>query len=245
MPKYHKIRWRNKDQRDLARVVKNFNAKIDYQIKRNPYISDLLPEKVRMRDIKKNILTRKDLEFELSRLRAFSKRNALDIVDVKGGARITKWEYQQAKRMLRRINNRKEKARKEANVSTEKGTMGSIAKNNLNDKQFLGNKGQKSWNKFYESLVKQYPDSYWFASDEAYKENYIKALKEILGAGNSEYYDKIKQIVSKLPASELVQAQYDIPLLTINFMYPDSDEIDLDEEIAEPMYNAWVNWLSQ
>lgn len=244
MPKFRRIRWTNKDRQDLARAVKNFNAKIDYQIKRNPYISDLLPEKVKVKDIKKNILTRKDLQFELLRLKAFSKKNALDIVDVKGGARVTKWEYQQAKRMLRRINNRKAKARKEAEVSTEKGTMGSIAKNNLLDKKFLGDKGQKSWANFYDSLLKQYHDSFWLASDEAYKKNYLKALKEILGAGQSEYYNKIKDIVNNLSGSQLVQAQYDVPLLTINFMYPDSDEISLDEEIAEPMYEAWVNWIS-
>lgn len=205
---------------------------------------DILPEKIKLRDIKKNILTRKDLQFELSRLRAFSKRSALDIVDVKGGARVTKWEYQQAKRMLRRINNRKAKARKEADVSTEKGTMGSIARNNLNDKQFLGNKGQQSWSNFYDSLLKQYADAFWLASDENYKKNYLKALKEVLGASNSPYYNKIKKIVEGLSASQLVQAQYDIPLLVINFIYPDSNEIELDEEIAEPIYEAWLNWIA-
>ena len=33
MPKYHKIRWRATDKKELARLAKNFNAKIDYHLK--------------------------------------------------------------------------------------------------------------------------------------------------------------------------------------------------------------------
>lgn len=245
MPKYFNIRWKDKDIKELKRVIKNFNSKIDYTIKRNPYMSDILPSKVKYKDIRKNIQTRKDLEFELSRLKAFSKKNALDIVDVEGGARVIKWEYQQAKRMLNRINRRKQQARTEANVSTEKGTMGSIIKNNLQDKQFAGKQGQKSWDKFLESLKKQYSDAYWSDADENYKRNYMHALDVCLGSGKSIYYQKIKELIESLSAVDMIQAQYDNPILTIDFLYPISDSIRLDYEIGYPVYNAWIFWITQ
>ena len=36
MPKFNKIRWREDDKKELARLAKNFNAKIEYQLKKNP-----------------------------------------------------------------------------------------------------------------------------------------------------------------------------------------------------------------
>lgn len=245
MPKYSNIRWRDSDTKELNRVIKNFNGKIARAIKANPDMSDLLPSKVRAKDIRANIKTRRDLNFELSMLKAFSKRNALDIVDIKGGARTIRWEYDQSKRMLKRINARKAQARKEADVSTEKGTMGSILRNNLQDKQFLGNTGQQSWDSFVKSLRKQMTDKYWSGSEERYKENYLKALDGILGEANSPYYKAIRDIVNNLSATDLIQAQYDNPVLEINFIYPDTDQIRLNYEIAYPVYQSWLFWISQ
>ena len=245
MAKYNRIRWRDSDQKELRRVVKNFNAKIDYQRKINPDMSDILPSKVTVKDIKANIMTRRDLNFELSRLRAFSKRNATDIKDVKGGTRTIKWEYDQAKRMLRRINARKKQERKKANVSTEKGTMGSIAKNNLNDKQFRGDSGPQSWEKFVDSLLKQHSDLYWARADENYKNNYLHALQQIMGSSDSEYFKAIEEIVKNIPSQYLLKAQYDNPILSIDFIYADTDDIDLEEEIGDPIINAWLSFANK
>ena len=49
MSKYNKIRWRESDKKELARLAKNFNAKLEYQLKKNPELKDVLPEKVKVR----------------------------------------------------------------------------------------------------------------------------------------------------------------------------------------------------
>ena len=44
MHKYHKIRWRETDEQELKRVVRNFNAKIRRLEKKNPQIKEYLPK---------------------------------------------------------------------------------------------------------------------------------------------------------------------------------------------------------
>lgn len=59
MSKYNKIQWRESDKKELARLTKNFNAKLEYQLKKNPELKDVLPEKVKVRDLKKILLAEK------------------------------------------------------------------------------------------------------------------------------------------------------------------------------------------
>ena len=72
MSKYNKIRWRESDKKELARLAKNFNAKLEYQLKKNPELKNVLPEKVKVRDLKKDIVSRKDLKRTLDKLATFS-----------------------------------------------------------------------------------------------------------------------------------------------------------------------------
>ena len=74
MSKYHKINWREEDTKELTRVVRNFNAKIQRLSKTNPGITNLLPEKVSASELKNLINTRQDLKRELNALKRFSKR---------------------------------------------------------------------------------------------------------------------------------------------------------------------------
>ena len=61
MPKFNKIRWREDAKKELARLAKNFTAKIEYQLTKNPDLKGILPEKAKLHDSKKDIARRKDL----------------------------------------------------------------------------------------------------------------------------------------------------------------------------------------
>ena len=52
----YNIRWTDKDKKDLQRAVKTFNQKIDRMAKRNPEIKNALPEKIKMKEIKRYTL---------------------------------------------------------------------------------------------------------------------------------------------------------------------------------------------
>ena len=53
------VERRSQDKKELARIVKNFNAKIDRVKKKNPDIT-YLPEKMKMRDVKASFESRGD-----------------------------------------------------------------------------------------------------------------------------------------------------------------------------------------
>lgn len=104
MGKYNKIRWRENDKKELARLAKNFNAKIDYQLKKHPELSDVLPEKVKVKDLKSDIVSRKDLNRTLDKLQSFSKRGMEKVVENVQGERATLFEIEQTKKNIRRLN---------------------------------------------------------------------------------------------------------------------------------------------
>lgn len=104
MPKYHKIRWRATEKKELARLAKNFNAKIDYHLKKNPALKGVLPEKVKVKDLKADIITRKDLNRTLDKLSSFSKRGMEKAVTNDKGEQATLFEIEQAKKNVRRLN---------------------------------------------------------------------------------------------------------------------------------------------
>ena len=125
MSKYHKINWREEDTKELTRVVRNFNAKIQRLSKTNPGITNLLPEKVSASELKNLINTRQDLKRELNALNRFSKRGSETIVEIQEndyGLKTTKWQRTEMNRRVGVIN-RKRKARLEqfSNIEMKSG----------------------------------------------------------------------------------------------------------------------------
>lgn len=121
MSKHHKIRWQKSDNDELARAVRNFNAKITRISNKNPEIKNYLPEKVRLKGYKDEhgnyipglkdlINTRQDLKREINALRRFSKRGAEEIITVPNtdyNLKTTKWQKTEMKRRISYINRRR------------------------------------------------------------------------------------------------------------------------------------------
>lgn len=78
------ISWNDNQKKDLARAVKNFNAKVSRLEKKDPTIKNLLPSKVKVADIKKNVETSQDLKKYVNSLNRFTKRGSEKIVSVPG-----------------------------------------------------------------------------------------------------------------------------------------------------------------
>ena len=80
------IRWRESDNKELRRVVKNYNAKISREYKKliaqeKRYDAANLPKKVSVKELKENIQTRKDFNKTLGDLRNFSKTGEKFVID--------------------------------------------------------------------------------------------------------------------------------------------------------------------
>lgn len=76
MRKQSSIRWREADLNELRRIAKNYNAKLSRQRKKlieegRRFEASNLPPKASVRDLRKQIDTRKELNSELSRMQNF------------------------------------------------------------------------------------------------------------------------------------------------------------------------------
>lgn len=94
------IRYDKKLNQEINRTIKNFNQKIARLEKQE---RELLPSKISKKELKENVYTRTELKRKLKELQRFSKRGAEDIIETSGGARLTRYNYQNIKRENTRL----------------------------------------------------------------------------------------------------------------------------------------------
>lgn len=207
MSKYHRINWRESDEQELKRVVRNFNAKVTRLEKKNPqkYNKNTLPtfwdsetetytNKMSVRQMKDLINTRQDLKRELNALKRFSKRGAEEIVHIPtndDNVYITKWQRTE---MLKRANyiNRRRKHRLEEIENTEieynnqklgytrkELGMQKVHINELSPIEAFNPSTEKYNVKArFRSVMKQSQTDYFNARDYMLRENFIKSIEE-------------------------------------------------------------------
>lgn len=225
MQKRYNIKWRDSDEKELAKAVRKFNAKRTRLLKQVPELEEFLPPKASTKAIKESVKTRRDLNNELNSIERFMRKGAEKPIVTKEGVKTTAYEKKELQIKIRAINNRRAAERKKANVSTEKGTMGTIRANNLQPKQVdLDNVKKSDWNKFVESVEKQARDSYAADKYERYKENFLKGLENAFGESGKDLIELAKQ----LDPETLTQMYFDDPILQIDFIY---DPLEMQTKI--------------
>lgn len=230
MLKQYKIKWRKSDRKKISNTVRQFNAKITRTLKKHPEFAPYLPKKIMVKELTANIKTRKDFNREVNSISRFLKKGAEKPFTSKSGIKTTTWERKEIGYKVAQINRQRTIEKKRANVSTYKGTMGSIQANNLNPKKYNIDKIRpQEWDKFIETVEKQVKSNYNYDKMERYKENYIKGLYNVFGAKGN----KIIRIVENIPPDKFTDLFYNDPVLQLDFIY-DPIEVDLKiESIVE------------
>lgn len=236
MPKQYNIKWRDIDTQKLSKAVRNFNQKRRRLIAKNPELERYLPTPKSVRTLKKEIKTRSTFNNVINSLKRFSKKGSEKLISLKSGVVVTKYEKQEARYNFLRKERFKANIRKQANVSTEKGTMGTIREMNLAPSKFnIETVDSKRWRKFFNSLEKQGRSEYYTDKDKQYARNYKIALKQELG----KFGDDILTLLDKIDFSVIVDGYYDEASLEINEPYTEKDK----EENANYIYENWINYL--
>ena len=191
----YKIRWQKSDNEELAKAVRNFNAKIDRIAKKNPEIKNALPEKMSVKQLKELINTRQDLKREINSLKRFTSKRGFDVDNdiVTYGdynIKITKWQKNEISRRVAVINRRR-KNRLEALQDVEvtsrgealgykKGDfgMGKIETLELSPmKGLTPGMNQTDLKKKYKNILIQSQSDFYTLQDFRCKANYIKGLQ--------------------------------------------------------------------
>ena len=209
MSKRYNIKWTEADNKELRRVVKNFNAKISRLEKKQPQNASKLPERVTVKEIKELIETRQDFKREINTLKRFSNKGAEKIVDVpdsKYNLKATKWQIQEMKRRLPRINKLREERKQMVvdidmtsrgkNLGYKRGEfgMGRIDKVALEPiKAFTPAMNRQDLNEKFKTLKKEHQDKFWDKKDMQMKQNYISGLMQNYG-DNAQYEADVNAI---------------------------------------------------
>lgn len=213
MSKYHRIKWRESDEQELKRVIRNYNAKVKRLAKKNPQIENVLPEKVSVAQMKELINTRQDLKRELNALKRFSKRGAEEIVVVPGtdyNLKITKWQKTEMNRRVGVINRRRAKRLEEISNTemTSRGeglgyTRGELGMGKAEEislrpmNAFTRRMSQTDLKWKWKSILKESKSDFFTERDYLVRENYIKGIKE------NYDYESVKDIIKQIESIDI------------------------------------------
>lgn len=95
------IRYNESLNKEINRIVRNFNNKVKRLEKSEKDL--ILPSIVSIKDLKKDVSTRRELLRELEKLKSYSKRGIEETITTLGGNKISRYELENIKKEARRI----------------------------------------------------------------------------------------------------------------------------------------------
>lgn len=251
MSRQYNIRWTPDDEKELKRIVKNFNAKITRLEKKNPKEKGALPERESVKHLKQLISTRADLKRELNSLKRFSQKGAEEIItapDNKYNLKLTKWQKEEMTRRAGVVNRRRKQRLKEISeeevmhrgkkLGYKKGElgMGSYDENSLKPiNAFTPSMNRADLKAKSDVLKRESQSNYWKKREDLHKANYIKSLEENLGGGSD-----VKQIIRQIEGMSYDQFRkiFESENAIMEHSYPLDDE-QRKEEI-EFLKSVWM-----
>lgn len=208
------IRYNSTDNKNIERVVSNFNRKIA-RLQKAGYSQ--LPSKVSIRTIKSQFSTRRDLNVYLRDLQRFGRRGAEDIVTI-DGKDFTKYDIDIFRRSLRREKYRLEREIAQAQTMTTQYPM-------QHDVYTANLKARRSAlsRKWADIITTQLREK---LIEEPYRhaviyDNYLEILfQDAYQIGfEDEKIEYIKERLLKLPPRKFIRALEDDPNIQYIFDY--------------------------
>lgn len=210
------IRYDKKLNQEINRTIRNFNQKIARLEKQE---RELLPSKITKKELKESVYTRQELQRKLKELQRFSKRGAEDIIETKGGVKLTKYELGNLKKDKARIKQKisREKNKLEKTKPKVFGKEQSATFSQMGDSEYLNlisrykaiNKDIEKLNieefKRYKKIINKTKTNKSY-NDYIFRENFFEMFN-ILGyyAYDNEKMDIMNEKFKKLTPSKLLK----------------------------------------
>lgn len=191
------IRWKINDYKELEQAVNSFNRKIK-RLERRGKTS--LPETLDFVETRKEIRSRKELNRILKSLEEFKKSGSEEIVKLKSGTEITKWEYGELRKARRRAkSNLTREARKILQVRNASLGMGderlSQIESIIESFENLENKKGFEFQRTKKRILIQGSIDINLKRAETFRTNFLESIKE---ASTLEGYDKLVNSLNKI-----------------------------------------------
>ena len=233
----YNIRWRENDEKELDRLIKNYNQQLYRVGKKYEQDKSVMPDRVRKTELKKQIKTRDD--FNKLKKSLSSIDNA--VIHTNRGGYMSVGEYKKWQKMGEKVEKIKAKERERIEklptfragqpIGQKKAQMHSIKENSLKPSTYtIKNKTAKEIEKSFEALDKYFNKRKLNEAQKRYRENYITALKN-----NGVYTEKIERLVMSLPLQVFVDTAETDEQANIRYAYTYAEA----EQVKEEITNAW------
>lgn len=235
-----KIRWKRGDFISLGRAVSDFNKKVNALKTEENKI--YLPETINYKELKENIITRKELNRTINSLRRFQKEGAENLYITGAGEFLTNWERKELGIMSRSIQAKLRTELKKLNEPLESGysraQMGSLRVQEI--KAQIANIKKIETLKGYDfiSLKKRIEragkSDYEMKKAENYRRNYLKEMEKY------SHFDNYDLLMKKLNS-------FTNPLSFYDFVSANEITGDLtyqsDESYTQEAFNSFLTDL--
>ena len=202
------IRYDKKLEKEISRVVKNFNKKITRLEKDEREL--ILPTKITKKEIKENVYTRTELRRKLNELKRFSTRGVEETITTKTGVKLSIYELNEIKRETARVKRNVTREIKRLQIEKPKvfGKIQTSTFSEMGDTDYLNllvrrkalekdiTKLDKQELERFKKLVKKTGKNQQYMNT-IFKENYFKMLTD-LGYYFNYDNDKLNKLKNKL-----------------------------------------------
>lgn len=228
------IRWRKKDTLELQRLVRNYNAKITRLAKKG-YDAELLPDRLKFKDLKKKIETRQDFNTEVKVMRVFTARYSENVNKMERGALIPTFALKQAQIKIDTINRKRREQRKKIEnmqVTDRNKKLGVKVKEyvdggleQMQDRNFNPKNMSKKDFAIFQKTLWEYNKTIE-EKNSNYRDNLYKSFetvfKDTLG---DDYVKDLYKILDNISTEDIIYKYYTDLNMNIQFSY---DEVDLE-----------------
>lgn len=197
------INWKRSDYLQLQKAARDFNRRIKL-LKKYDLVDYDLPEEVVYKDLKKDILSRKQLNQTLSSLASFQKGSAIDEVKLQSGEIISKWQMGEIiKRKPIAIETIKRQLAEEVANEEERTSFKGLVneridrlEQTLNTLENYDKKTGQALKYAIDRITKIGNVDYELKKAQTFRDNFMLALKE--GASTFENYQLLKDELDKI-----------------------------------------------
>ena len=219
------IRWKKGDSIRLGRAISNFNKTIN-EIEVDE--RDVLPELRNFKELKQTINTRKELNRVINALNRANVDNLRNTYQYESGEVVTKWEFQEVNKAMRRAmrNLESERAgilmdRKSIGMGDERLSEIKAIETSLDS---LGKRTGRDFERIKERIFSLGKSDYKITKDKLFQENFYKALE---GISNFQNYEVLKRELDKIknPSKFYDYVKKSPVLMDLFFWYKESDSL--------------------
>lgn len=254
MPNLKAMKWRKEDEKKLSKAVRKFNASITNLSKKNPEIAEsgLYPEKLNIKALRSNILSRADYNRTIASIERWFKPKSREII-TKSGIMMIRYSYNESvyqyQRQLAAYKKAWNESRGNLRVQAQIGSRPIPPSEKLmalelrrKTKAQYGEDSteniQNSWAVYQMRLKRNTTDKYIQETNNLFYSNYVKSLDENF---TPEHANDIQALMYTLQLTgyELYLLTTIQPDLDIEFIYGPDTEEEKYNYINESLYKTY------